>query len=59
MLDQEKRIPSAPKAHALEQRKADRGKAAAPAEARLVDSDQTAGRGTNARLGDVQPGYRQ
>src|SRR4051812_28654111 len=50
---------SSTQADTLEQRKADGGKAAAPAKARLVDPDQTTGRGTNARLGDVQPSYRQ
>jgi hypothetical protein len=44
MQDYENTAPTAPKARALEQGQADRGKAAAPAKARLVDPDQAAGR---------------
>ena len=44
--------------NALEQGQADWGKAAAPAKARLVDPDQAADRGTDARLGNVQSGHR-
>jgi hypothetical protein len=43
-------------ARALEQGEADRGKAAAPTKARLVDPDEAAGRRTDARLGNVQSG---
>jgi hypothetical protein len=43
----------------LKQGQADRSKAAAPAEARLVNPDQATTRGQNARLGHVQSGHRQ
>jgi hypothetical protein len=44
----------------LERKPWNKGKpiAAASAKARLVDPDQAAGRGANARLGNVQFGYR-
>src|SRR5215472_11034384 len=45
-------------AHALEQRKADWSEASAPIETRLGDKDETAGRGSQPRPGDVQPGCR-
>ena len=42
---------------ALKQGQADWGKAAASAKARLVNPDQAAGRGPDARLGNVQSGF--
>ena len=50
--------PDHPQARPLEQGQADRGEAAAPAKARLVDPDQAADGGADARPGDVQSRHR-
>ena len=51
--------PDAPQARALEQRQADRGKAAAATETCLVDPDEAADRRPSSRPRDVQSGDRQ
>ena len=59
MHDQIKQIPLAPRRAPWNKGKLNRSEACAPTAARLVDPDQVTGRGTGARLGDIQPGYRQ
>ena len=53
MQDREKHGRNETQARALEQGQANRGKTAASAKARLVNPDQAAGRGPDARLGNV------
>jgi hypothetical protein len=51
--------PDAPKARALEQRQADRGKAAAATKTRLVDPNEAPYRRPHSRPRVVQSGDRQ
>ena len=53
MQDYENTAPTAPKRVPWNKGELRGNKAAAPAKARLVDPDQAAGRGTDARLGNV------
>jgi len=56
MKDHRKCRPDRTQARALERGQADRGKATAPAKARLVDPHQATDRGADARPGNVQSG---